>query len=73
MTPTGRWIKTVEGYEAFHPNDLPPVLEWKPTLVRALSDADHRLGRLAGEGRRLANPHVLMRPLCAARGGVFQS
>src|SRR5207249_10665193 len=31
-------------------------------LVRALSDADRLIGRLAGEGKRLPNPHVLIRP-----------
>jgi len=31
-------------------------------LVRALSDADRMIGRLAGEGGRLPNPHVLIRP-----------
>lgn len=72
MTPSGRWIKTLEGYEAFHPNDLPPALEWNPSLVRALSDADHRLGRLAGEGRRLINPHALIRPF-VQREAVYSS
>ena len=72
MTPSGRWIKTLEGYEAFHPNDLPPVLEWNRSLVRALSDADHRLGRLAGESRRLINPHALIRPF-VQREAVYSS
>lgn len=31
-------------------------------MVSALSDADRLLGRLAGEGRRLPNPHLLIRP-----------
>ncbi|MDE2312833.1 MAG: Fic family protein, partial [Elusimicrobia bacterium] len=30
--------------------------------VKSLSDADHLIGRLAGEGGRLPNPHLLMRP-----------
>lgn len=30
--------------------------------MRALSDADRAIGRLAGEGGRLPNPHVFMRP-----------
>ncbi len=30
--------------------------------MRALSDADRLVGRLAGEGGRLPNPHLLMRP-----------
>jgi Fic family protein len=71
-TPSGQWIKTLEGYKAFHPHDLPPALEWNRALVRALSDADHRLGRLAGEGRRLINPHALIRPF-VQREAVYSS
>src|SRR3989449_5931810 len=32
------------------------------TLFRSLSDADRLIGRLAGEGGRLPNPHLLIRP-----------
>jgi len=49
-------------YSAFIPAPLPPVFDWTPGLVRSLSDADRLIGRLAGEGGRLANPHVLIRP-----------
>jgi Fic family protein len=52
----------MSGYSAFLPPPLPPELEWTPRLVRALSDADRLIGRLAGEGGRLPNPHILMRP-----------
>ncbi len=69
---SGRWIKTLAGYRAFHPDPLPPELTWTPKLVRALSDADHLLGRLAGEGRRLPNPHLLIRPF-VQREAVFSS
>ena len=41
---------------------LPPELEWTPRLIGALSDADRLVGRLAGEGGRLPNPHILIRP-----------
>jgi Fic family protein len=58
----GRWVRTLAGYKAFHPDPLPPKLDWSETIVRALSNADLLLGRLAGEGRRLPNPHVLIRP-----------
>lgn len=60
--PSGRWIRTLEGYTAFHPNPLPPTLNWTPALAAALADASMLVGRLAGEGRRLPNPHVLIRP-----------
>ena len=44
------------------PNPLPPEFSWTPELVRSLSDADYLLGRLAGDGHGLPNPHLLMRP-----------
>ena len=47
---------------AFVPNALPPSLDWTPRLIRVLSDADRLIGRLAGEGGRLPNPHILLRP-----------
>lgn len=49
-------------YSAFVPAPLPPALEWTPRLIGVLSEADRLIGRLAGEGGRLPNPHVLMRP-----------
>ncbi len=49
-------------FSAFVPAPLPPKFEWTPWLVGVLSDADRLIGRLAGEGGRLPNPHVLMRP-----------
>lgn len=60
--PSGRSIRIPQGYTAFVPDPLPPTLEWTPVLTRALSDADRLIGQLAGEGRRLPNPHVLIRP-----------
>ena len=62
QTPTGKWVRTLEGYLAYQPNPLPPLLDWKPRLVNALASASTLVGRLAGEGRRLPNPHVLIRP-----------
>ena len=50
------------GYSAFVPAPLPPKLDWTPRLIRVLSDADRLIGKLAGEGGRLPNPHILMRP-----------
>jgi Fic family protein len=70
--PSGKWISTPQGYRAFHPDPLPPALNWSPRLVRALSEADQVLGRLAGEGRRLPNPHLLIRPFIQ-REAVYSS
>ena len=58
----GEYVRISDGARAFVPTPLPPVVEWKPRLARALSDADRLVGRLAGEGSRLPNPHLLMRP-----------
>src|SRR3970040_952256 len=58
----GRTIRHPEGYSAFVPHPLPPPLDFTPALVGALSDADRAIGRLAGEGGRLPNPHLLIRP-----------
>lgn len=49
-------------YVAFVPAPLPPKLDWTPRLIRVLSEADRLIGKLAGEGGRLPNPHILMRP-----------
>lgn len=57
----GRWRK-VNDYRAFVPDALPPSIAWTDTLVRALSDADRLVGRLAGEGGHLPNPHLFIRP-----------
>src|SRR2546427_2138456 len=68
--PPGRRVRCAGGYTAFVPDPLPPELEWTPTLVRALSDADRLIGRLAGEGGRLPNPHLLIRPFVRREAGL---
>ena len=50
------------GYEAYYPNTLPPLVELAPDTVMRLADAEASLGRLAGAGRFLPNPHLLIRP-----------
>ena len=57
----GHW-RSFDGYRAFLPDPLPPTIPWSDGLVRALSDADRCVGRLAGEGGRLPNPHLFIRP-----------
>lgn len=68
----GRMVQCSGGYEAFVPNPLPPKLDMPPRLVRSLSDADRLIGQLAGEGRSLPNPHLLMRPFIS-REAVLSS
>lgn len=61
----GRVVQIGQGiaaYWAFVPNPLPPSFPWDPELVHALSAADRALGQLAGLGRALPNPHLLIRP-----------
>lgn len=58
----GRKVRCAEGNFAFVPEPLPPSLEWTSGLVATLSEADRLLGRLAGSGGRLPNPHLLIRP-----------
>lgn len=60
--PAGRRIRCPQGYEAYVPNPLPPRIDWTPRMVRALSDADLLIGKLASEGVKLPNPHLLLRP-----------
>jgi Fic family protein len=59
---SGRLVKCPGDYHAYVPNPLAPDIEFAPALLRSLSDADRLIGQLSGEGRRLQNPHLLMRP-----------
>ncbi len=61
-TPSGKYVAVSAGGEAFVPAPLPPEIAWTPSLVARLSEADRLIGRLGGEGGRLANPHLLIRP-----------
>ena len=60
--PHGRLVDCPGGYRAYVPAPLPPSLAWNEGLMVGLSAADRAVGRLAGEGRRLPNPHLLIRP-----------
>ena len=55
-------VDCVGGYRAYLPAPLPPPMTWDVNLTVALSAADRAIGRLAGEGRRLPNPHLLIQP-----------
>ena len=68
----GRTIDCVGGYQAYLPDPLPPPISWDEELILALSSADRAIGVLAGEGRRLPNPHLLIRPF-ARREAVLSS
>ena len=64
-SPSGRLLKVGQGdaaYRAFVPNPLPPALNLDAKLIRILSGADRALGELAGLGRTMPNPELLIRP-----------
>ena len=49
--------------QAFVPYPLPPSIEVGWDLVNILSEADRRLAELAGLGRTMTNPQLLVQPL----------
>jgi Fic family protein len=64
-TASGKVIRVGQGelaYRAFVPAPLPPELPFDAEIVRTLSEADRALGELAGLGRTIANPHLLINP-----------
>jgi Fic family protein len=64
-SPAGRLLKVGQGdsaYWAFVPHPLPPALTLDAKLVHALSEGDRALGELAGLGRAMPNPHLLIGP-----------
>lgn len=58
----GRAIRTRNGYWAFMPAPLPPDLDWTPTLVTALSDAERELARLTTLAGNFPFPRLLIQP-----------
>lgn len=62
---SGQLLKVGQGntaYWAFVPHPLPPALPLDAELIRTLSDSDRALGELAGLGRAMPNPHLLIGP-----------
>ena len=63
--PSGRSVRVGRGevaYEAFVPNPLPAPLTLTRRLITILSEADRALGELAGLGRMIPNPDLLISP-----------
>ena len=58
----GKLVRTPEGCWAFVPAPLPSELHYDTALTLALSRADAALSELAGLGRLLPNPHLLIAP-----------
>lgn len=49
-------------YDAFFPSNIPRAFDLSRSAVSRLANAEAALGRLAGAGRLLSNPHLLVRP-----------
>src|SRR5262245_24763760 len=58
----GRVVKAVQGHWTFQPDPLPHQLTPDWVAVQRMTEAERALGELAGVGRMLPNPHLLMRP-----------
>lgn len=50
------------GYVAYFPAPIPRSIELPSPTIRLLADAEAALGRLAGVGQLVPNPHLLIRP-----------
>jgi Fic family protein len=63
-TPFGEPRRTLgrHGYVAYFPAPIPRTVELPAATIRLLADAEASLGRLAGVGQLLPNPHLLIRP-----------
>jgi Fic family protein len=58
----GESVRQETGYWAFVPKSLPPEVDYSPTLIKLLDEAARRLGELAGLGRMLPNPWLIIGP-----------
>lgn len=61
-SPAGRLVPTIHGQKAFVPDPLPPRLDGG-SLWQDLGETMQAVGNLNGISRRLANPHMVIRPL----------
>jgi len=59
----GQVVKARTGYWTFLPSPLPPKLEWTSGLVRALTNANQALARLAATSMANVNLRTISRPL----------
>ncbi|HZL80109.1 MAG TPA: Fic family protein [Candidatus Limnocylindrales bacterium] len=56
----GQVVKNLDGQWSFVPAALPPKFDLNWETVHLLSKAERELGRLAGAGQNLPNPHLLI-------------
>lgn len=70
--PAGALTITSENATAFIPDPLPPKVDLSWSLMTTLANAERAVGRLAGMGHTLPNPHLLIRPF-VTREAVLSS
>jgi Fic family protein len=58
----GSFVTSPQGYSCFVPNPLPPAISLGMSTVKRLARAERALGKLAGAGEMLPNPHLLIGP-----------
>lgn len=58
----GELVLTHDGHPAYVPGELPPALDFTASLVDCLAAAANAVGLLAGTGRNLQNPMLLIAP-----------
>lgn len=61
-TRAGTLRKHARDYWTFIPAPLPPSLNMTPAMVKLLAESERLLGELAGVGRMLPNPYLLVFP-----------
>jgi Fic family protein len=63
-TPYGKPRRTLgrHGYVAYFPEPIPRAIDLPAPTIRLLADAEASLGRLAGVGQLVGNPHLLIKP-----------
>jgi Fic family protein len=59
---SGELARTVEGALAFIPSPAPRAVQLSDAVIALLDEASNGLGLLAGIGRRLPSPHLLIAP-----------
>ena len=71
----GQCMRTIRqpAYWAFVPNPLPPEIDVDWELIRLLSDAESKLGKLSVAGQSLPDVHRLILPLLIRREAVTSS
>ena len=58
----GQLVLTHDGHPAYVPGSLPPALDFTPALADCLAAAANAIGLLAGTGRNLQTPVLLIAP-----------